>query len=41
VVKVSDRGPFAYDRTLDLSYGAFARVASPSQGVARLCFAIA
>jgi rare lipoprotein A len=41
VVKVSDRGPFAYDRTLDLSYGAFARIASPSQGVARLCFAIA
>lgn len=39
MVKVSDRGPFVHGRVLDLSYGAFSRVANPSQGVARLCFA--
>jgi rare lipoprotein A len=39
VVRVSDRGPFVHGRVLDLSYGAFSRVANPSQGVARLCFA--
>lgn len=37
-VVVSDRGPFVGDRALDLSYGAFRRIASPSQGVARVCF---
>lgn len=38
VVKVSDRGPFVGGRSLDLSVGAFSRIASPSQGVARVCF---
>ena len=38
VVRVADRGPYAGDRSLDLSYGAFARIASPSSGVARVCF---
>ena len=38
-VTVTDRGPFIAGRSLDLSYGAFARIASPSQGVARVCFA--
>jgi rare lipoprotein A len=36
---VTDRGPWHGNRILDLSAGAFARVADPSQGVARLCFA--
>lgn len=39
VVKVTDRGPWHNNRILDLSYAAFLRVANPSQGVARLCFA--
>jgi rare lipoprotein A len=39
VVRVSDRGPFVHGRVLDLSFAAFARIANPSQGVARLCFA--
>jgi rare lipoprotein A len=38
VVKVTDRGPWYGNRILDLSYGAFARVANPSRGVARLCY---
>ncbi len=38
VVRVTDRGPWYDDRILDLSYGAFARVANPSRGVARLCY---
>jgi len=38
VVKVTDRGPFVDGRSLDLSVGAFKRIASPSQGVARVCF---
>lgn len=37
-VTVSDRGPYVSGRDLDLSYGAFARIASPSQGVARVCY---
>jgi rare lipoprotein A len=37
VVTVTDRGPFIAGRSLDLSYGAFSRIASPSQGVARVC----
>lgn len=39
VVTVTDRGPFVHTRVLDLSYGAFSRIASPSQGVAKVCFA--
>ena len=37
-VVVSDRGPFIAGRDLDLSIGAFSRIASPSQGVARVCY---
>ena len=37
-VTVTDRGPFIAGRSLDLSYGAFSRIASPGQGVARVCF---
>jgi rare lipoprotein A len=39
IVTVTDRGPFIAGRSLDLSYGAFSRIASPSQGVAKVCFA--
>jgi rare lipoprotein A len=38
VVTVTDRGPFIAGRELDLSYGAFAKIASPGQGVARVCY---
>lgn len=38
IVRVNDRGPFVAGRLLDLSYGAFASIASPSQGVARVCY---
>ena len=38
LVTVSDRGPYIAGRHLDLSIGAFARIASPSQGVARVCY---
>jgi rare lipoprotein A len=36
-VKVTDRGPYAGGRILDLSYGAFAALASPSRGVINVC----
>jgi rare lipoprotein A (peptidoglycan hydrolase) len=39
IVVGTDRGPFVAGRVLDLSYGAFARIASPSQGVANVCYA--
>lgn len=38
-VRINDRGPYAGGRILDLSYGAFAAIASPSQGVASVCIA--
>lgn len=38
VVRVNDRGPFIPGRSLDLSYGAFASIAPPSQGIADICF---
>jgi len=38
VVKVNDRGPFVGGRVLDLSHGAFTRLASSSQGVTQVCF---
>jgi len=38
VVRVNDRGPFVGDRSLDLSYGAFSKIASPGQGVANVCY---
>jgi rare lipoprotein A len=38
IVKVNDRGPFVSGRGLDLSYAAFSKIASPSSGVARVCY---
>jgi rare lipoprotein A len=38
VVKINDRGPFVAGRELDLSYGAFIKIASPGQGVANVCY---
>lgn len=38
IVRVNDRGPFVGGRSLDLSYGAFASIARPGQGVARVCY---
>lgn len=38
IVRVNDRGPFVSSRGLDLSYGAFSQIASPSTGVARVCY---
>jgi rare lipoprotein A len=37
-VRVTDRGPYAGGRILDLSSGAFARIAPHSSGVAQVCF---
>lgn len=39
VVTINDRGPYIGGRILDLSYGSFAQIASPSQGVANICIA--
>lgn len=39
VVKITDDGPHYGGRILDLSYGAFARISSTSQGVASVCIA--
>ena len=36
-VTVTDRGPFYGGRIIDLSYGAFGRIANPEQGLARVC----
>ena len=38
-VRINDRGPYAGGHIIDLSYGAFAAIASPSQGVASVCIA--
>jgi rare lipoprotein A len=38
IVRVNDRGPFVGGRSLDLSYGAFIKIASAGQGVVRVCF---
>jgi len=38
VVTINDRGPYYGGRILDLSYGSFSKLASPGQGVARICF---
>ena len=40
VVRVTDRGPFVAGRSLDLSYGAFSKIASPGQGVADVCYSV-
>jgi rare lipoprotein A len=38
VVRVTDRGPFVYGRGLDLSYGAFSKIAPTSRGVVGVCY---
>lgn len=38
LVKVNDRGPYVHGRGIDLSYGAFSKIASPGQGVAKVCY---
>jgi len=38
IVRINDDGPHVYGRSLDLSYGAFSQIASPSQGVASVCY---
>ncbi len=38
IVRVNDRGPFISGRALDLSYGAFSKIASPSKGVVNVCY---
>jgi rare lipoprotein A len=40
ILKVADRGPYVHGRVLDLSYGAFARLAKPSRGVIPICYAV-
>jgi rare lipoprotein A (peptidoglycan hydrolase) len=38
IVRVNDRGPYVGGRDLDLSYGAFSSIASPSRGHVRVCY---
>jgi rare lipoprotein A len=38
VVRVNDRGPYVGGIGLDLSYGAFSSIASPSQGHVKVCY---
>jgi rare lipoprotein A len=38
VVRINDRGPFVPGREIDLSYGAFASISSPSVGVIPICY---
>lgn len=40
IVRINDRGPFVRGRELDLSYGAFLKVASPHTGTARVCYSM-
>jgi len=40
IVRINDRGPFIAGRSLDLSYGAFSQIASPSQGIAKVCYKV-
>jgi rare lipoprotein A len=37
ILRGNDRGPFHGSRIIDLSEGAFARIASTSQGLVRVC----
>jgi len=39
IVRINDRGPYVSSRSLDLSYGAFSSIASPSRGEIRVCYA--
>jgi rare lipoprotein A len=38
IVRINDRGPYVASRDLDLSYGAFSSIASPSRGEIRICY---
>jgi rare lipoprotein A len=38
IVRGNDRGPFTPGRIVDLSEAAFSKIASKSQGLARICF---
>jgi rare lipoprotein A len=38
IVRINDDGPHVYGRALDLSYGAFSRIAHPGQGVVSVCY---
>jgi rare lipoprotein A len=38
VVVVRDRGPYVGGRALDMSYGSFSKIASPSRGVINICY---
>mgnify|MGYP002507720744 CR=1 FL=1 len=38
-IRVNDSGPYAGGRILDLSYGAFSRIAAISRGTADVCIA--
>lgn len=38
IIRINDRGPYVAGRNLDLSYGAFSAIASPSRGEIRVCY---
>ena len=38
IVRINDDGPHVAGRSIDLSYGAFSKIASPSRGVVRVCY---
>lgn len=38
-IRINDRGPYHGSRILDLSYAAFAKLASPGSGTAQVCIA--
>lgn len=40
IARSTDRGPFVPGRVLDLSYGTFAAIATPSRGIAKVCYKI-
>jgi rare lipoprotein A len=40
IVRVNDRGPYIHGRHLDLSYGAFSKIAPPSQGEVKVCYSV-
>ena len=40
IIRVNDSGPYFGGRVLDLSRGAFSRIASVDQGIADVCFTV-
>lgn len=38
IVRINDDGPHIAGRSIDLSYGAFSKIAPPSRGVIRVCY---